>query len=97
TAPEQQAKVFRSKGNFPSTKTLYDDPVIKDYKNPFFNNAPVGKIFSESVTTMKAQYIGPKAGDMNTALVNALLRVEQGKQSPDAAWDKAVKEIEKLV
>ncbi|MGH3729583.1 MAG: extracellular solute-binding protein [Micromonosporaceae bacterium] len=96
TAPEQQAKVFRSKGNFPSTSTLYDDPVITDYTNPFFNDAPVGKIYSESVSTMKAQYLGPKAGDMNTAIINALTRVEQGKQSPDAAWDKALSEIKKL-
>jgi len=96
TAPEQQAKVFRTKGNFPSTSTLYDDPVITDYTNPFFNNAPVGKIFSESVKTMKPQYVGPKAGDMNTAIINALTRVEQGKQSPDAAWQQALKEIGKL-
>ena len=50
TAPEQQAKVFRATGNFPSTVALYDDPVIKDLVNPFFSNAPVGQIFSESVT-----------------------------------------------
>lgn len=97
TAPEQQAAVFRTKGNFPSTSTLYDDPVITDYTNPFFNDAPVGKIFSDSVKTMKAQYLGPKAGDMNTAIINALTRVEQGKQSPDAAWRQALKEIKKLL
>jgi cellobiose transport system substrate-binding protein len=97
TSPEQQAKVFRKAGNFPSTVTLYQDPVITDFKNPFFNNAPVGKIFSESITTMKAQYLGPKAGDINTAIQNGLTRVEQGKQTPDAAWKQALEEIKKIV
>ena len=54
--------------------------------NPFFNNAPVGQIFSESVTTMKPQYLGPKSGDINTAIINGLTRVEQGKQNADEAW-----------
>jgi cellobiose transport system substrate-binding protein len=97
TSPEQQAKVFRKAGNFPSTVTLYQDPVITDFKNPFFNNAPVGKIFSESITTMKAQYLGPKAGGINTAIQNGLTRVEQGKQTPDAAWKQALEEIKKIV
>src|SRR5262249_28803339 len=59
TSPDQQAKVFRKAGNFPSTSTLYSSSVITDFVNPFFSNAPVGKIFSESVATMKAQYLGP--------------------------------------
>ncbi|MDI1466443.1 extracellular solute-binding protein, partial [Catellatospora sp. KI3] len=85
-APEQQAKVFRALGNFPSTVSLYEQPVIKDFKNPFFNNAPVGQIFSQSVNTMVPQYMGPKSGDINTAIQNGLTRVEQGKQKPDEAW-----------
>ena len=87
TAPEQQAKVFRSAGNFPSTSTLYSDAVIKDYVNPYFNNAPVGQIFSESVQKMKAQYLGPKAGDINTAIVRNAgdQRVELGKQKANEA------------
>jgi cellobiose transport system substrate-binding protein len=97
TSPDQQAKVFRKAGNFPSTSTLYSSPVITDYVNPFFSNAPVGKIFSESVATMKAQYLGPKAGDINTAIQNGLLRVEQGKQNADEAWKQAVDEVKKLV
>lgn len=96
TSPEQQAKVFRKAGNFPSTSTLYSDPVITEFVNPFFSNAPVGKIFSDSVATMKAQYLGPKAGDINTAIINALTRVEQGKQQPDAAWQQALTEIKKI-
>ena len=81
TAPEQQAKVFQAIGNFPSTVALYDDPVIKDFgSTPFFNNAPVGQIFSDSVTTLVPQYLGPKSGDINTRIIDGLTRVEQGKR-----------------
>lgn len=96
TAPEQQAKVFRSAGNFPSTVTLYGDPVIKDYVNPFFNNAPVGQIFSKSVQTMVPQYLGPKAGDINTKIQDGLTRVEQGKETPEQSWAKVLRDVAAL-
>jgi cellobiose transport system substrate-binding protein len=97
TAPAQQAKVFRTKGNFPSTVTLYKDPVITDFKNPFFNNAPVGLIFSKSVTEMVPQYIGPKAGDINTAIINGLNRISEGKQTPDESWAQVLKDVKALL
>jgi cellobiose transport system substrate-binding protein len=93
TAPEQQAKVFRASGNFPSTVSLYEDPVIKDFVNPFFNNAPVGQIFSTSVKQMVPQYMGPKSGDINTAIINGLTRIEEGKQSPDQAWTQVLTDV----
>jgi cellobiose transport system substrate-binding protein len=97
TAPQQQAKVFRASGNFPSTVSLYDDPVIKDFVNPFFHNAPVGQIFSVSVKQVVPQYMGPKSGDINTAIINGLTRVEQGKQSPDASWAQVQKDVKALL
>jgi cellobiose transport system substrate-binding protein len=96
TAPEQQAKVFRTAGNFPSTISLYNDPVIKDFQSPFFNNAPVGQIFATSVTQMVPQYLGPKAGDINTRIIDGLTRVEQGKQSPADSWSKVLREVSAL-
>jgi cellobiose transport system substrate-binding protein len=97
TAPAQQAKVFRTKGNFPSTVTLYKDPIITDFKNPFFNNAPVGQIFSKSVTEMVPQYMGPKAGDINTAIINGLNRISEGKQTPDESWAQVLKDVKALL
>ncbi len=97
TSPEQQAKVFRTKGNFPSTVTLYKDPVITDFKSPFFNNAPMGQIFAKSVTEMVPQYMGPKSGDINTAIINGLNRVSEGKQSPDDSWAQVLKDVKALL
>ncbi|WP_020522207.1 ABC transporter substrate-binding protein [Catelliglobosispora koreensis] len=97
TAPEQQAKVFRTKGNFPSTVTLYKDAVITDYKSAFFNNAPIGQIYSKSVATMVPQFMGPKSGDINTAIINGLTRVQDGKQGADDSWAQVQKDVKALL
>jgi cellobiose transport system substrate-binding protein len=96
TAPEQQAKVFRASGNFPSTVSLYDAPVIRDFRSPFFHDAPVGQIFSRSVTTLVPQYMGPRSGDINTRIINGLARIEQGRDTSDESWRKVLDEVEAL-
>ncbi|MFI5586985.1 extracellular solute-binding protein [Amycolatopsis sp. NPDC051758] len=96
TAPEQQAKVFTSQGLLPSTPSLYTDPKITGYTNPFFNNAPVGKLFTDAAKNLKPQYQGPKAGDVQTEFGNAMQRVEQGKQDGAAAWQQLVGDVAKL-
>ncbi|RSM91508.1 carbohydrate ABC transporter substrate-binding protein [Kibdelosporangium aridum] len=96
TAPEQQARVFTSSGLLPSTPKLYDDPAIVNYQNPFFNNAPVGKLFTDAAKKLQPQYQGPKAGDVQTAIGNAMQRVEQGKQNGEDAWRQFVGDVQKL-
>jgi cellobiose transport system substrate-binding protein len=96
TAPEQQAKVFTTAGLLPSTPKLYDDPAIIGYKNPFFNDAPVGKLFTDAAKKLNPQYQGPKAGDVQTEIGNAMQRVEQAKQSGDQAWQQFVGDVGKL-
>jgi cellobiose transport system substrate-binding protein len=96
TAPAQQARVFKDKGNFPSLPKLYDDPAISGFRKPFFNNAPIGKIFSDAARTVKPQHLGPKDGDVMTAIGQGLSRVEDGKQSPADAWKQVSQDVEKL-
>jgi cellobiose transport system substrate-binding protein len=95
-APEQQAKVFKAKGNFPSTPELYDTPDIKGFSKPFFNNAPIGQIFGDAAKKVKPQYLGSKDGDVMTAVGQALGRIEDGKETPQQAWDSAVKDSKKI-
>ncbi|MGH3646561.1 MAG: ABC transporter substrate-binding protein [Micromonosporaceae bacterium] len=96
SAPEQQAYVFKQTGNLPSTPELYDDAEISGFSNPFFSDAPVGKIFTEAAVNLKPQYQGPKAGDVRGAIGDGLERVEQGKQSPEAAWQQVLKDAVRL-
>jgi cellobiose transport system substrate-binding protein len=96
TAPEQESWLFKNKGNFPSQQSLWTQPDVANYTNPFFNNAPAGKIFSDSAKALKYQPLGPHAGDIGNAVGNALVSVEQGKATPDEAWTKALADIKNL-
>jgi cellobiose transport system substrate-binding protein len=96
TAPEQQAKVFLSTGNFPSAVALYTDPVIRDRTSAFFGGAPVGQIFSTSVTALVPQYQGPRSGDVNGRIIDGLVRIEQGRDTPDESWRKVLREVDAL-
>lgn len=92
TAPEQQAKIFKAVGNFPSAPKLYDQPEFTGLKAKFFNDAPTGKIYGEAAKTLEPQYLGPKHGPVRVAFEQALARVQQRGQSPEAAWKQAVDE-----
>ncbi|MEJ2854095.1 MULTISPECIES: ABC transporter substrate-binding protein [unclassified Saccharothrix] len=96
TAPEQQAKVFANAGLLPSTPKLYGEQSINQMTSEFFNNAPVGKVFIEAARSLKPQYQGPKAGDIQTELGNAMQRVEQGKQGADESWAQFVGDAGRL-
>jgi cellobiose transport system substrate-binding protein len=96
TAPEQQAKVFTQQGNLPSIPALYDKPEIAQFKSEFFNNAPAGQLFTTAAKALKPQYQGPRAGDIQTTIRDALVRIEQGKQTPDESWRQMVSDVERL-
>jgi cellobiose transport system substrate-binding protein len=97
TAPEQQVKVFKKIGSFPSTLDAYDDPQVKSQVNPYFNNAPVGQIFvNRARSVILKQHKGPRDGEINQIFSAALARVDDGKQDPDAAWKQALLEAYKV-
>lgn len=96
-APEQQLKVFKMYGLFPSTPALYSDPALANYKDPFFNNAPVGAIYAEGVKKLKPLFEGKKQRAIDAAFGNALARVAANKMTPQASWDKAMSEIKSAV
>ncbi len=94
TSSQNQAAVFKAIGNFPSIPSLYDQPDIQNFTKDFFNDAPVGKIYSDAAKNLKPQHLGPREGDVRTAVGNGIGRVEQGKQSPDEAWAQVLKDVE---
>jgi cellobiose transport system substrate-binding protein len=96
TAPEQEEWLFKNKGNFPSDVALWEKPDVAAYTDPFFSDAPIGKIFSESAKNLKPQPYGPHSGDIGNAIGNALVSVEQGKAKPDEAWNKALADVKNV-
>lgn len=96
TQPDQALSIFKTVGNLPSQKILWDKPELVDFKKDFFNNAPVGKIFTDSANALKdGQYLGKKNGSVRDAVEAVLNSVQQGKMSGDAAWAKAKEEAQK--
>ena len=80
-APEQQTLLFKTKGHFPAAQALWKTDDIINFKDDFFDNAPVGKIFSAAADSRSP----------STARC-----IEQGKATPDAAWQKAVADIKNI-
>ena len=95
TAPEQELAVFKEIGNLPSLPSLYTDPALTSFSNPFFSDAPVGTIFSDTAAQLKPQYLGTKNGPVRQAVENVVREVEAGSISADDGWNKASKEAEK--
>src|SRR4051812_29777494 len=86
TSAASQTYVFKHTGNLPSQVAVLKSSAVQTFRNPFFSNAPVGKIFANSALSLKPQILGPHVGDFQTAADNAIQRVEQKKQSPNASW-----------
>jgi cellobiose transport system substrate-binding protein len=93
TSPASEAYIFKQTGNLPSQPALLKSKAVAGFKNPFFNNAPVGQIFATSALRLKPQIIGPQQGAIQTASSNAIQRVEQKKQSPAKSWSQFLKDV----
>jgi cellobiose transport system substrate-binding protein len=97
TAPEQQVKAFQAIGAFPSQVDALDDPAVLEMTNEFFNNAPVGQILSDRAAAITVQpYKGPKYSDILQAFQAALVRVDDGSNSPDESWETFLSDVDQL-
>ncbi len=97
TAPEQQAKAFANAGTYPSQPAAYDDPAVADATNAFFNDAPIGTLFADRAQAVPAApFKGEFYFQVNTAITDALTRVDTDVNDAAASWDQAVSDIEAL-
>ena len=97
TSPEQQVKFFQQAGTFPSQVDALTSPDLLNAKNAFFNDAPIGEIFTNranavTVTPFKGQYYF----QVNDAMSKALLRVDQNTQDAQTSWDQWVSQVEAI-
>jgi cellobiose transport system substrate-binding protein len=90
--PAGQLAAFKAQGNLPSSPQDHQDPALLDFKNPYFSDAPVAKIFLQGATQLKPVYLGAKNQAVRDALENDLRAVESGKQSSAEGWTKAIED-----
>ncbi|MGY3201858.1 ABC transporter substrate-binding protein [Streptomyces sp. TE5632] len=94
TAPEQQAKLFKVQGSFPSAQSIFDSPEVTGAVNDMTGDAPIGEVFAEAAKQIPVQVIGPKDQIISQGLAdNGVILVTKGK-SPKEAWETAVKTID---
>jgi cellobiose transport system substrate-binding protein len=92
TSPEGEVAAFKEAGPLPSSPKALDDPAFLALTNDYFSNAPVGKIFGTGAKALKPIVLGPKHQAVKErAFEPALQAVEQGKLTPDKAWQQAQK------
>jgi cellobiose transport system substrate-binding protein len=98
TAPEQQLKAFKTTGNFPSQVKAIESPELQASTNDYFGDVKAGELFAtQAKKVTKAQYKGPKDGQIQENVTSpALAAVEQGL-SPQDGWAQAVAGAKKLV
>ncbi|MEV6119971.1 ABC transporter substrate-binding protein [Streptomyces sp. NPDC052077] len=97
TAPEQQAAVFKAVGVFPSNRGAYGIADVKDAELPYFNDAPVGRIYAEEAGTIPVAVLGPKDGVIKDTISTQITNMEQRGTKPDDAWKAATEAIDKAI
>jgi cellobiose transport system substrate-binding protein len=95
-APEQQAAAFEAAGPFPST--VSGQELVASSTSAFFNDAPVGEIFSNRSQGVVAQVKGPEDSNIQDNVFGPVLdSISQGEiTSGDAAWEAALTNLKNL-
>src|SRR5258705_546589 len=94
TNADSQVAAFKPKGPLPTNLTALQNPDFQGFQNAYFNNAPTGKIFGESVAKIKPLVLGPKHTSVKErAMEPALQALEQGKISEADAWKQFLNDM----
>ncbi|MFI9291206.1 ABC transporter substrate-binding protein [Streptomyces gardneri] len=91
TAPEQQARLFEKQGNFPSSTGAIEK--VATATDPYFSNAPIGKIFGDAAKAAPVQVLGVHDQNIAQQITNALSEVERKGTAPEKAWENARKGV----
>lgn len=96
-APAQNKVAFEAAGPFPSSSAGQE--LVADSTNAFFNDAPVGEIFSNRSQGVVAQVKGSEDSVIQDNVFGAVLdQVSQGEITDgDAAWSAAMDLLHQLV
>lgn len=95
TSAQGQVSAFKAANNLPSSPQALNDPAVKAFANPYFNNAPVGAIYGPAATSLKPVYLGADNQEVRQAVEADLRAIAQGKLSPGSGWGKAVSDAKK--
>ncbi|MCO7274252.1 ABC transporter substrate-binding protein [Cellulosimicrobium cellulans] len=98
TAPEQQAIAYSNAGTFPSQVEVANSEEVKATTNDFFNDAPVGAIFSARASSIdSAPFKGANYFAIHTTVQDGIKRVDVEKTDDAASsWQKTLQSFQDL-
>ncbi|MDQ0873627.1 cellobiose transport system substrate-binding protein [Paenibacillus sp. V4I3] len=96
TAPQQQLANFIGSGNFPSTPESYSSSNFLEVHDSFFNDAPVGQIYSYTALRYKSGYDDYDYTTIERWIRDGLRRVESDGADPDLTWKGIMQQFETL-
>ncbi|MGB3185580.1 MAG: extracellular solute-binding protein [Ornithinimicrobium sp.] len=98
TEPEQQLALFEEDGGFPSQIDALDSAQLLGRTDTFFNDAPVGEMFSASAReATETHYRSAHNLEISRELHRALARVDiAGTDTADTSWDTFIAEVEQI-
>lgn len=97
TAPEQQAKIFKAAGLFPSNTGAYELPDVKNATLPYFNGAPIGEIYAAEAKAIPEAVLGPKDAAIKDTISKEINNMEQRGTKPADAWKAATETVDKTI
>ncbi|MFC8598495.1 ABC transporter substrate-binding protein [Isoptericola sp. NPDC057191] len=97
TDPAQQTTAFENAGTFPSQVDAQASDAVQKSTNEFFNDAPVGQIFSTRAAAIEgAPFKGKNYFAIHQSVQNALNRVDLNGDDPEKSWQGALDEYASL-
>ncbi|MDT0345742.1 ABC transporter substrate-binding protein [Streptomyces litchfieldiae] len=92
-SPQGQLDHFTDSGSLPTTPSVYDDERLQGLRDPFFSDAPTGRIYTDSLIGLEPFPVGRDSSTIGQEFLNAITDVEQGGGDPTDAWERALENI----
>ncbi len=93
--PRAADQALPEAGQLPSATGAIEK--VADAKDPFFSNAPIGKIFGDAAKEAPVQVLGVHDQNIAQQITNALSEVERKGTAPEKAWSNAKKGVENTI
>ncbi|RJL31642.1 ABC transporter substrate-binding protein [Bailinhaonella thermotolerans] len=88
TSKDGHIGAFKEAKGLPSSLPAQQDAAVTGLTSEYFNNAPVGKIFTASVTSLQPVFLGKDHAAVKAAVGRVVEGMDQGSIKYDQAWQR---------
>jgi cellobiose transport system substrate-binding protein len=98
TSAKVETEIFKLHGHLPSNLKAQQDPTVQNAVSGYFNNAPIGQIFTRSAgatASLRPVFPGVEHAQVKDAIESVIAGIDNGSVPYDEAWNKLVNDAEK--